>query len=82
MIPKVWSVFQPEFIAAGADVVIQGTKLVCHSLMSMVSRVFEEDCLTVGGSKFVEGHGVFVRLFSPPDKNPSSAVIFDVDHPF
>ena len=26
MIPKVWSVLQPEFIAAGADVVIQGDK--------------------------------------------------------
>ena len=48
----------------------------------MVSRVFEEDRLTVGGSKFVAVRGVFVRLFSPPDENPSSAVIFDVDHPF
>ena len=44
--------------------------------------MFEEDRLTVGGSKFVAVHGVFVRLFSPPDENPSSAVIFDVDHLF
>ena len=38
VIPEVWSVLQPEFIAAGADVVIQGTKLSCHSLMSMLCR--------------------------------------------
>ena len=50
--------------------------------VDVVSRVFEEDRLTVGGSKFVAVHGVFVRLFSLPDENPSSAVIFDVDHPF
>ena len=50
--------------------------------MSMVSRVFEEDRLTIGGSKFVAVPGVIVRLFSHPDENPSSAVNFDVDHPF
>ena len=27
VIPKVWSVLQPEFIAAGADVVIQRDKV-------------------------------------------------------
>ena len=83
VIPEVWSVLQPEFIAAGADVVIQGDKAFVSFIdVDVVSRVFEEDRLIVGGSKFVAVHGVFVRLFSPPDENPSSAVIFDVDHPF
>lgn len=75
VLPEVWTVLQPEFVAAGARLAEQGDKVVVKFLSpAVVSRVFYKDRLVSGGSKFVVKHGVFVKCLSPPAQYPCSVV--------
>lgn len=83
LIPEVWLALRSEFQAAGAEVELEGDKEVVSFVdVDVVSRIFCEDRLVSGGSKFAELHGVFVKYFcKPPKEFPYSAVVFDVAHP-
>ena len=69
LIPEVWFALRSEFQlqAAGAEVEVEGNKQVILLVdVDVVSRVFFEDHLVSGRSKFAEEHGIFCKYFCKP----------------
>ena len=83
VMPEIWTVLQPEFVAAGASVAHEGDKVVVEFFSTVcLSRVFFKERLVNSGSKYVVKHGVLLKLLSSPAKYPCSAVGVSDVRPF